>query len=339
MRRLVLLSSLVAFMATGCVVPASSPGPSYPPPQSSPPSDPYGQPAPQPYPDPAPYPQPAPPQQPDPQPYPAPAPMPAPAQPGPVWDATGWTFLGEQTVDGRHDRDKIRVGREDGWFSRITIVVEGSDLQLDDVQVNFAGGGRGFSPNVRHYFREGTRTRVIDLPGDSRAIASIQFRYGNLPGGGRARVQVWGFRTAVAQPQPQPYPQPAPPPPPQPQPPPPPPPSYPQNPGWDSRGWTMLGEQTVNGHNDRDRIRVGRDEGRFTRLTMVVLDSDLELTELEIKFGNGQPFRPNVTHYFRENSRTRVIDLPGDQRFIKWIELRYKNLPGGGRARVQIWAQ
>jgi hypothetical protein len=101
----------------------------------------------------------------------------------------------------------------------------------------------------------------------------------------------------------------------------------------------MLGEQTVNGRNDRDKIKVGRDEGRFTRLTLVVLDSDLELTELEIKFANGQPYRPAVTHTFRENSRTRAIDLPGDQRVIKWIELRYRNLPGGGRARVQVWAQ
>lgn len=305
MRRTTLLTCLLTFLVTSCVVPASSPPPTYP---QQAPSEPSG-PPPQQYPAP----------QPEPQPYPQPAPDPQPA-PAPQWDTTGWTFLGEQTVDGRHDRDKIKIGRDDGYFSRLTIVVEGSDLQMDDVTINFAGGGRGFSPNVRHLFAQNTRTRVIDLPGDSRAIASIQFRYGNLPGGGQARVQVWGFRTAVTMPTPVP----------------PPPPS---NPGWDSRGWTLLGEQTVDGHNDRDKIKVGRDEGRFTRLTLLVLDSDLELTELEIKFGKGPSFRPSITHYFRENSRTRVIDLPGDQRFIKWVELRYRNLPGGGRARVQIWAQ
>jgi hypothetical protein len=319
MRRTTLLTCLLTFLVASCVVPASSPPPSYP---QQPPPDPSGSPQyPAPQPEPQPQPQPYPQPQPLPPTYPQPVPMPTP-EPAPQWDATGWTFLGEQTVDGRHDRDKIKVGRDDGSFSRLTIVVEGSDLQMDDVTINFAGGGRGFSPNVRHFFAQNTRTRVIDLPGDSRAIASIQFRYGNLPGGGRARVQVWGFRTAVAQPVPQPVPPPA-----------------PSNPGWDSRGWTLLGEQTVNGRNDRDKIKVGKDEGRFTRLTLVVLDSDLELTELEIKFGNGQPFRPAVTHYFRENSRTRVIDLPGDQRFIKWVELRYRNLPGGGRARVQLWAQ
>ena len=84
---------------------------------------------------------------------------------------------------------------------------------------------------------------------------------------------------------------------------------------------------------------MGREEGTFRKLVMVVLDSELELVALEIKFGRGKPFAPEVRHLFREGSRTRVIDLPGDQRVIKWIELRYRNLPGGGRARVQIWAQ
>lgn len=129
-------------------------------------------------------------------------------------------------------------------------------------------------------------------------------------------------------PEPQPQPQPVPPPAPE-----------PVRPIWDSTGWTLLGEQSVDGRRDRDRVQVGRSEGRFRQLTMVVLDSELELLELEITFGNGKPFRPNVAHYFREDSRTRVIDLPGDSRFIKHIDLKYRNLPGGGRARVQVWAR
>jgi hypothetical protein len=140
-------------------------------------------------------------------------------------------------------------------------------------------------------------------------------------------------------PPPPPGPAPAPQPAPDPQPIPPPEPAPLPRPIWDSTGWTMLGEHSVDGRRDRDRIQVGRDEGRFRQLTMVVIDSELELIELEIKFGNGKPFRPNVAHYFRENSRTRVIDLPGDSRVIKHIDLRYKNLPGGGRARVQVWAR
>lgn len=234
-------------------------------------------------------------------------------------------MLGEQVVHGARDRDRIVVGRDEGRFSKLTVVVLDSDLEMLDMNVTF-GNGQPFSPALAHYFREGSRTRVIDLPGDTRAIRAIDFRYRNLPGGGRARVQVWAWRVdSSANPAPQPVPVPAPVPAPA--------------PSWDPTGWTMLGEQTVDGRRDRDRIKVGRDEGTFRRLVLVVTDSELELVELEIKFGRGQPFRPEVRHMFREGSRTRIIDLPGDSRVIKWIELRYRNLPGGGRARVQVWAQ
>jgi hypothetical protein len=102
----------------------------------------------------------------------------------------------------------------------------------------------------------------------------------------------------------------------------------------------MLGEQRVHGRREAtDKIQVRRWNGKFRKLTVVVLDSDLEMIDLSIKFGRGEPFHPEVNQVFRENSRTRVIDLPGDERVIKWIEFRYRNLPGGGRARVQVWAK
>jgi hypothetical protein len=106
---------------------------------------------------------------------------------------------------------------------------------------------------------------------------------------------------------------------------------------WDSRGWTKLGEQTVNGRVDRDTIRVGRHEGRFSKITLKVEGSDMELLDMDIRFANGTTWSPRVKHYFRENSRTRVIDLPGDERVIQTISLKYRNIRGGGRARVEVW--
>ncbi|MBA3818479.1 MAG: hypothetical protein H0X17_06270 [Deltaproteobacteria bacterium] len=231
-----------------------------------------------------------------------------------TWDSKGWVQLGERDVDGRLDKDTIAVGAYEGKFSKLTLVVDKSDLELLDFEITF-GNGQKHNPNVRHTFKEGARTRVLDLPGDERVIKSIALRYKNLAGGGRARVQVWGWRTeglgagtpaAVA---------------------------------WDSKGWTKLGERAVNGRVDKDRITVKRAKGTFQKLTVVVLDSDLDLLDFEVKFGRGPVWNPNVKHTFKEGQRTRVLDFPGDERVIKYIHLKYANIAGGGKAKVQVWAK
>jgi len=101
-----------------------------------------------------------------------------------------WNKLGERWVDGGHDRDVIRVGDRYGAYRRIMIVVENSALEMNDVVVRFDDGS-SFSPPTRHVFAANTRSHVIDLPGARRNIRSVEFRYGNLPGGGRAQAELW----------------------------------------------------------------------------------------------------------------------------------------------------
>jgi hypothetical protein len=240
------------------------------------------------------------------------APPPPPPPPRVDWDSRGWTLLGEQTISGRIDRDRIVVGRAEGSFTKLMLVGQDSDFELLDFEVTFANGERWRPARLAHYFREGQRTRAIDLPGARRKIAHINLRYRNLPGGGRARVQVYGRSDGAG-------------------------PGY--TGVWDNRGWTMLGEQVVHGRVDRDRIVVGRDEGKFRKLMIVVLDSDLELLSFDVKLARGPAWQPNVRQFFREGTRTRAIDLPGDRRVIRHIDLTYRNLPGGGRARVQVWGR
>lgn len=230
------------------------------------------------------------------------------------WDSKGWVKLGEREVNGRVDHDRIEVGARDGKFTKLTLYVENSDLELLDFEITF-GNKEKFHPEVRHVFKEGSRTRVIDLPGDERVIKSIDLKYKNLPGGGRARVEVWGWKAERAGA------------------------DKPAAFSWDSSGWVMLGEREVNGRVDHDRIEVGRREGKFEKLTVVVVDSDLELIDFEIKFAKGAPWHPELKHFFKEGQRTRVIDFPGDERTIKFIDFKYRNLPGGGRAKVQVWAK
>ena len=230
------------------------------------------------------------------------------------WDSSGWVKLGEREVNGRYDHDKIDVGAYEGKFAKLTLYVERSEMELLDFEITF-GNGERFHPEVHHFFREGTRTRVIDLPGDTRVIRNINLRYKNVGHDGvPAKVEVWGLKVVE---------------------------HGGGGPGWDNHGWQMLGERMVNGHGreDHDRIEVGGYKGRFNKLTIAVSDSDLEMIDFEVKFANGQAWHPGMSYFFKEGTRTRVLDLPGDDRVIRFVDFKYRNIPGEGHARVQVWAK
>jgi hypothetical protein len=102
-----------------------------------------------------------------------------------------WDKLGERWVDGRVDRDVVAVQRRER-YQRIMLVVEHSAVELYDVVIVF-GNGEVYSPGTRLTFGQGSTSREINLPGNARHIERVEFRYGNLPGGGKAQVEVWGF--------------------------------------------------------------------------------------------------------------------------------------------------
>lgn len=107
-----------------------------------------------------------------------------------VVERTGWTMLGERTVDGSYDHDTIHVGAIEGRFNRLMFAVEHHAVEIFDVKIVF-GDGSVYDVPTRLVFRPDTRSAVVDLPGADRIIRRIDFRYGNVPGHGRAHVEVW----------------------------------------------------------------------------------------------------------------------------------------------------
>ncbi|MCX5743988.1 MAG: hypothetical protein NT062_15980, partial [Proteobacteria bacterium] len=102
---------------------------------------------------------------------------------------------------------------------------------------------------------------------------------------------------------------------------------------WDSKGWVMLGEQTVDyarhtrrnrDASDTDRITVGAYEGKFTKLQLVVDDSDLTLNSMKIVFADISEYNTKQAYDFKEGQRSRQFDLPPTDRSIKFIDLDYK---------------
>jgi hypothetical protein len=234
----------------------------------------------------------------------------APAPPAWTFDKTGWTYLGSAVVDGKKDRDVITVGKYEGKFDELTVVVVDSDLQLEDFTVVF-GNGDKFSPKLKHTFKEGQRSKSIDLPGNDRQIQKIELLYKNTAGGGKAKLEVYGRNKQA------------------------------KTPGqvFDGKGWTMLGTRSVDGKKDRDTIDVAKYTGKFDTMTVVVLNSDIDLNDLTITFGNGDKWSPKLKHSFKEGTRSKAFDLPGDDRVISKIDLLYTNKAGGGKATVEVWAK
>jgi len=103
----------------------------------------------------------------------------------------GFGFLGERTVNGGLDHDVIPVGRRDGAFHQIMIVVERAPVEIYDLVITF-GNGERYEPRTRMVFGRDTTSRTLDLPGDARIIKRVDFRYGNLVAGGHAKVELWG---------------------------------------------------------------------------------------------------------------------------------------------------
>jgi hypothetical protein len=212
-----------------------------------------------------------------------------------------WERLGERQVDAKLDHDAITVGRDDGIFTAIQVKVEGSSLAMFEIKVTF-GNGETFEPNTRLVFDQNTKSRIIDLPGNKRVIKRVDFKYANLPGGGKARVELWGRDAA------------------------PPPPA-----------WQRIGERQVDAKLDHDTLTV--DDAAYTALQIKVEGSSLMMFDVKVTFGNGEKFEPNVRLVFDQNTKSRVIDLPGNKRGIKRVDFRYANLPGGGKARVELWGK
>jgi len=107
----------------------------------------------------------------------------------------------------------------------------------------------------------------------------------------------------------------------------------------DMTGWRLMGDTWVTGPYERQIVPAGKYEGRFARIMLVVTDSNLEVGDVVVQFGNGQRWSPGLRHSFADGSRSRAIELPGHVRFIRGIELVHGGVPPGTRAHVELWGQ
>lgn len=105
-----------------------------------------------------------------------------------------WERLGSRVVNYGLDKDVIQVGAKEGGFTKLKVAVTGGSLNMHRMVVHYMNGSKE-EISLRHNFRKGSTSRVIDIRGGKRLIKKIVFFYDtkNLARS-RAKVHVFGRR-------------------------------------------------------------------------------------------------------------------------------------------------
>lgn len=102
--------------------------------------------------------------------------------------------------------------------------------------------------------------------------------------------------------------------------------------------WEYLGQAHVDGRADHDRITV--DNGEYFRAILLeVRDGAVEFNRVLVHFENGGDQDVNIRERIPSGGRTRAIDLPGDRRRIRSVELWYEKANWRRRPTVKLYGQ
>jgi hypothetical protein len=232
-----------------------------------------------------------------------------------------WVRLGDRSVGFRNDHDTIHVGRQEGKFKRLKLLIRRNDIKLNSIRVIF-GNGEAEEVVFDRHIRDGGEAE-IELPHGwhrGRSIREVELHYHSRPDfRGEALAELWGQEDEGFAPGP-----------------------AMRHGAEHGREWMRLGDRRVGFLNDRDVIHVGRRDGRFTRLKLLVRGNDIKLISIKVVFGNGEVEDVIFDRHIRDGGEA-VIELPHgwrEGRFIRDVELRYHSRPDfRGEALAELWGQ
>jgi hypothetical protein len=103
--------------------------------------------------------------------------------------------------------------------------------------------------------------------------------------------------------------------------------------------WKLLGTRKVTDRVERDFVDVGARRGEFTAVQIRVEKVAVQFREVTIHFSNGKRQTVELRDVIPAGGQSRVIDLAGDDRHIRSIELFYDSQSRGHRGTVRVWAR
>ena len=98
--------------------------------------------------------------------------------------------------------------------------------------------------------------------------------------------------------------------------------------------WERLGQSRPDGRRDHDLVRVFA-RGGFRAIQLRVSGGAIEFQRVVVHFENGADTEVEVRDRVRSGGTTRAIDLPGDQRRVRSVEIWYGK-EGWGRRRPSL---
>lgn len=107
----------------------------------------------------------------------------------------------------------------------------------------------------------------------------------------------------------------------------------------DTRGWTRLGERWVRGRAARGVIALARHGRAFSTIKLKAEHGGVELDAVTVIFADGTSFAPRTRLVFTAGTWSRPIALPDGARAINRVEFHHGDLPSGGEAHLELWAQ
>jgi hypothetical protein len=109
--------------------------------------------------------------------------------------------------------------------------------------------------------------------------------------------------------------------------------------GQRKRGWRLLGTAHVDGAVDHDNITVSKSERPFREIQLRVRGGAVEFRHVVVHYGNGASDEVQVRERIPAGGQTRPIDLRGERRDIRSVELWYAQGRWRKRPTVELYGR
>jgi len=105
-----------------------------------------------------------------------------------------WVMLGSRTIDFIGDTDAMPVSDKDS-FSQLRFKIEGRGTTLKGITVTYEDGSIQEVNNIDAVMSPGQFSKTIVLPGASKRISRVEYKFGPGTGGsGKGMMRLYGYK-------------------------------------------------------------------------------------------------------------------------------------------------